>query len=191
MPEDVVAAQSHIKTLGIWAARLEQHKDEAIAAAGEQSYNDYMRYLTGCQYYFVDEALDVSLVTYLKQAPRRPEPRSYFADGRRGDTARCYVLPKGSSATASGFDVGDNSDLRLILHTVVRGGRRCGTAGYAGGRGAFLIREIQKVPPRPKRGDFLLWSDSAGAYSSVKLRVTAGSTGIPGPVVVETTTFFR
>ncbi len=28
-------------------------------------------------------------------------------------------------------------------------------------------------------------------YSSAKLRVTAGSTGMPGPVVVETTTFFR
>jgi hypothetical protein len=28
-------------------------------------------------------------------------------------------------------------------------------------------------------------------YSSVKFRVTAGSTGIPGPVVVETVTFFR
>ena len=36
------------------------------AAAGEQHYNDYMRYLTGCQYYYVDEALDVSLVTYVK-----------------------------------------------------------------------------------------------------------------------------
>ena len=31
-----------------------------------QSYNNYMRYLTGCQFYFVDEQLDVSLVTYLK-----------------------------------------------------------------------------------------------------------------------------
>ena len=29
------------------------------------------------------------------------------------------------------------------------------------------------------------------AYASVKLRVTAGSTGMPGPVVVETTIFFR
>ncbi len=28
-------------------------------------------------------------------------------------------------------------------------------------------------------------------YASAKLRVTAGSTGMPGPVVVETTTFFR
>ena len=26
-----------------------------------------MRYLTGCQYYFLDECLDVSLVTYLKR----------------------------------------------------------------------------------------------------------------------------
>ena len=26
-----------------------------------------MRYLKGCQYYFIDEAIDVSLVTYLKQ----------------------------------------------------------------------------------------------------------------------------
>jgi cyclopropane-fatty-acyl-phospholipid synthase len=25
-----------------------------------------MKYLTGCQFYFVDEAIDVSLVTYLK-----------------------------------------------------------------------------------------------------------------------------
>ena len=25
-----------------------------------------MKYLTGCQYYFIDEAIDVSLVTYLK-----------------------------------------------------------------------------------------------------------------------------
>jgi len=66
VPETLSLRNHYIKTLGIWAARLEQHKDEAIAAAGEQSYNDYMRYLTGCQYYFVDEALDVSLVTYVK-----------------------------------------------------------------------------------------------------------------------------
>ncbi|TXI40545.1 MAG: methyltransferase domain-containing protein [Mycobacterium sp.] len=66
VPEPLSLRNHYIKTLGIWAARLEQHKDEAIAAAGEESYNNYMRYLTGCQYYFVDEALDVSLVTYLK-----------------------------------------------------------------------------------------------------------------------------
>ena len=51
---------------GIWAAALEYHKDEAIAATDEENYNRYMKYLTGCQYYFLDEAIDVSLVTYLK-----------------------------------------------------------------------------------------------------------------------------
>jgi cyclopropane-fatty-acyl-phospholipid synthase len=45
---------------------LENHKAEAIAATDEENYNRYMKYLTGCQYYFVDEAIDVSLVTYLK-----------------------------------------------------------------------------------------------------------------------------
>ena len=68
VPEPLSLRNHYIKTLGIWAARLEQHKDEAIAAAGQESYDNYMRYLTGCQYYFVDESLDVSLVTYLKQA---------------------------------------------------------------------------------------------------------------------------
>jgi cyclopropane-fatty-acyl-phospholipid synthase len=66
VPEPLSLRNHYIKTLGIWAARLEQHKDQAIAAAGEDHYNDYMRYLTGCQYYYLDEALDVSLVTYLK-----------------------------------------------------------------------------------------------------------------------------
>ncbi|AHC24225.1 MULTISPECIES: cyclopropane mycolic acid synthase family methyltransferase [Mycobacteriaceae] len=66
VPEVLSLRNHYIKTLGIWAARLEHNKDQAIAAAGEQHYNDYMRYLTGCQYYYVDEALDVSLVTYVK-----------------------------------------------------------------------------------------------------------------------------
>lgn len=66
VPEVLSLRNHYIKTLGIWAARLEHNKDQAIAAAGEQHYNDYMRYLTGCQYYFVDETLDVSLVTYVK-----------------------------------------------------------------------------------------------------------------------------
>ena len=40
----------------------------AIAATDEENYHRYMRYLKGCQYYFIDEAIDVSLVTYLKPA---------------------------------------------------------------------------------------------------------------------------
>ncbi|MCV7227521.1 cyclopropane mycolic acid synthase family methyltransferase [Mycolicibacterium komossense] len=66
VPEPLSLRNHYIKTLGIWAARLENHKDEAIAAAGVENYDRYMKYLTGCQFYFVDESIDVSLVTYLK-----------------------------------------------------------------------------------------------------------------------------
>jgi cyclopropane-fatty-acyl-phospholipid synthase len=66
VPETLSLRNHYIKTLGIWAMRLEAHKAEAIAATDEENYHRYMKYLTGCQYYFVDEAIDVSLVTYLK-----------------------------------------------------------------------------------------------------------------------------
>ena len=66
VPEAISLRNHYIKTLGIWAAALENHKEQAIAAAGVENYDRYMKYLTGCQYYFVDESIDVSLVTYLK-----------------------------------------------------------------------------------------------------------------------------
>src|SRR6195952_2756079 len=66
VPEPLSLRNHYIKTLGIWAGRLEAHRDEAVAAAGVENYDRYMKYLTGCQFYFVDEAIDVSLVTYLK-----------------------------------------------------------------------------------------------------------------------------
>ncbi|MCV7169491.1 class I SAM-dependent methyltransferase [Mycobacterium manitobense] len=66
VPETLSLRNHYIKTLGIWAAKLEQHKDEAIAATDEENYHRYMKYLRGAQYYFVDESIDVSLVTYLK-----------------------------------------------------------------------------------------------------------------------------
>lgn len=49
----------------------------------------------------------------------------------------------------------------------------------------------RNLPRHPLRDDEADLYQGAGAYSSVKFRVTAGSTGMPGPVVVETTTFFR
>ncbi len=66
VPETVSLRNHYIKTLGIWANRLEQNKEAAIAATDEENYNRYMKYLNGCQYYFIDESIDVSLVTYLK-----------------------------------------------------------------------------------------------------------------------------
>lgn len=66
VPETMSLRNHYIKTLGMWAAALERNKEQAIAITDEENYNRYMKYLTGCQFYFVDESLDVSLVTYLK-----------------------------------------------------------------------------------------------------------------------------
>ncbi|MCW2590799.1 MAG: Cyclopropane-fatty-acyl-phospholipid synthase, partial [Mycobacterium sp.] len=66
VPETLSLRNHYIKTLGIWASRLVAGKDEAIASTDEENYHRYMKYLTGCQYYFIDETIDVSLVTYLK-----------------------------------------------------------------------------------------------------------------------------
>lgn len=46
----------------------------------------------------------------------------------------------------------------------------------------------RKNPPYRYEG---FHGEGKRSYSSVKLRVTAGSTGIPGPVVVDTVTFLR
>jgi hydroxy mycolic acid synthase MmaA4 len=66
VPEPLSLRTHYIKTLGIWVDRLERHKAEAISATDEENYHRYMRYLKGAQYYFIDETIDVSLVTYLK-----------------------------------------------------------------------------------------------------------------------------
>lgn len=66
VPEPQSLRNQYIKTLGRWAEALERNRDEAVATTDEENYHRYMRYLRGCQYYFIDESIDVSLVTYLK-----------------------------------------------------------------------------------------------------------------------------
>ena len=66
VPETTSLRNHYIKTLGMWASSLESNKEAAISVADEQVYDNYMRYLKGCQFYFIDETIDVSLVTYLK-----------------------------------------------------------------------------------------------------------------------------
>jgi hypothetical protein len=53
----------------LWAEALQRNKDKAIEVTDEVNYNRYMKYLRGCQYHFIDEIIDVSLVTYLS-SPR-------------------------------------------------------------------------------------------------------------------------
>jgi cyclopropane-fatty-acyl-phospholipid synthase len=66
VPETMSLRTHYIKTLGMWADALERNKEAAIAVTDQENYDRYMRYLKGCQYYFIDESIDVSLVTYLK-----------------------------------------------------------------------------------------------------------------------------
>ena len=68
VPEALSLRPHYIKTLSIWGDALEASSDEAIAIQSEEVYDRYMKYLRGCEYYFTDEALDVSLVSYAKPA---------------------------------------------------------------------------------------------------------------------------
>jgi cyclopropane-fatty-acyl-phospholipid synthase len=66
VPETMSLRNHYIKTLGLWADALERNKEAAIAVTDQENYDRYMRYLKGCQYYFIQRSIDVSLVTYLK-----------------------------------------------------------------------------------------------------------------------------
>jgi len=58
--------QHYAKTLDIWAAALEGHKDEAIAIQSDEVYERYMKYLTGCAKTFRDGYVDVNQFTLVK-----------------------------------------------------------------------------------------------------------------------------
>ncbi|ORB73116.1 cyclopropane mycolic acid synthase CmaA1 [Mycobacterium scrofulaceum] len=63
----VQSLQPHYaKTLDIWAAALQAHKDQAIAVQSEEVYERYMKYLTGCAEMFRIGYVDVNQFTLLK-----------------------------------------------------------------------------------------------------------------------------
>jgi cyclopropane-fatty-acyl-phospholipid synthase len=66
VPEPLSLREHYIRTLRIWGDALEANKAKAIEITSEEVYERYMKYLRGAEYYFNDEMLDVSLVTYLK-----------------------------------------------------------------------------------------------------------------------------
>jgi cyclopropane-fatty-acyl-phospholipid synthase len=51
------------RTLDMWAAALEAHKDEAIAIQSQEVYDRYMKYLTGCAELFRDGYTDLCQFT--------------------------------------------------------------------------------------------------------------------------------
>ncbi|TQF68299.1 methyltransferase domain-containing protein [Rhodococcus spelaei] len=67
---EVTAVQSlqphYARTLDCWAANLEAHRDEAVRIADQQTYDKYMRYLTGCAAQFRSGHLDVMQFTLAK-----------------------------------------------------------------------------------------------------------------------------
>jgi cyclopropane-fatty-acyl-phospholipid synthase len=68
VPKSKSLRNLYMKTPGLWADALESNKQAAIVVTDETNYQRYLRYLQGCQNYFIEEAIDVSLVTYLKPA---------------------------------------------------------------------------------------------------------------------------
>jgi cyclopropane-fatty-acyl-phospholipid synthase len=65
--EQVQSLQPHYaRTLDFWAASLEAHHDEAVRIASEETYQTYLRYLTGCADRFRWRHSDVRQYTLVK-----------------------------------------------------------------------------------------------------------------------------
>ena len=63
----VQSLQPHYaRTLDLWSAALEAHKDQAIAIQSEEVYERYMKYLTGCAEMFRVGYIDVNQFTLEK-----------------------------------------------------------------------------------------------------------------------------
>jgi cyclopropane-fatty-acyl-phospholipid synthase len=58
--------QHYAKTLDIWSATLESKHDEAVALQGEEMYERYMKYLTGCSNFFHKGYTDLCQFTLKK-----------------------------------------------------------------------------------------------------------------------------
>jgi cyclopropane-fatty-acyl-phospholipid synthase len=56
----------YARTLDIWSAALEAHKDEAIAIQSDEVYERYIKYLTGCANLFRQGNTDVCQFTLVK-----------------------------------------------------------------------------------------------------------------------------
>ncbi len=60
----------YARTLDMWAQNLSAHRDEAIAITDEETYDRYMRYLTGCADFFRRGITNVGQFTLVKGAQR-------------------------------------------------------------------------------------------------------------------------
>ncbi|OBA61519.1 SAM-dependent methyltransferase [Mycobacterium sp. 1100029.7] len=58
--------EHYARTLNIWAANLEAHKEQAIAIQSQEVYDRYMHYLTGCEHFFRKGISNVGQFTLVK-----------------------------------------------------------------------------------------------------------------------------
>jgi cyclopropane-fatty-acyl-phospholipid synthase len=59
----------YARTLDCWSAALAQHHADAVRIASQQTYDTYMRYLTGCADLFREGYIDVMQFTLTRQTP--------------------------------------------------------------------------------------------------------------------------
>ncbi len=57
---------NYVRTLDIWASRLQAARDEAIAVTSAEVYERYMKYLTGCSDFFQRNISEVAQFTLVK-----------------------------------------------------------------------------------------------------------------------------
>ena len=73
--EQVQSLQPHYaRTLDAWAAGLQAHHEEALKTASEDTYQTYMRYLTGCADRFRWGHIDVRQYTLIRGDADRQHP---------------------------------------------------------------------------------------------------------------------
>ncbi|PPJ25479.1 class I SAM-dependent methyltransferase [Nocardia nova] len=65
---------SHYTTLDRWVTSLHEHRDRAIEIAGQQTYDAYIGYLTGCADTFRRGHLTVMQFTFTKPGAMPPSP---------------------------------------------------------------------------------------------------------------------
>lgn len=66
VPEAISLRSHYIKTLRIWGDALEARRTEAVEITSEDVYDRYIKYLRGCEHYFTNGTIDVSVVAYAK-----------------------------------------------------------------------------------------------------------------------------
>ena len=67
VPEAISLRPHYIRTLKTWGDALEANHEKAVEIQSEEVYQRFMKYLRGCERYFTEGLLDVTLASYHKR----------------------------------------------------------------------------------------------------------------------------